>query len=84
MKERSISIVRTSIMMRPVVLGFVSAKYGGKDYNKMNQEFAILKVDKDLNVVGTTPLNFQARTVDDLQWAIYQFEQRKITMATMW
>lgn len=48
------------------VLGFVSVKYGGKDYNKMNQEFAVLKVDKDLNVVGTTPLNFKHE-----QWMIF-------------
>jgi hypothetical protein len=48
------------------VLAFVSIKYGGKEYNKMNQEFAVLRVNKDLDVVSTTPVNFPHE-----QWMIF-------------
>lgn len=41
------------------LLALVSPKFGAKEAYKMNMEFTVLKVDKDLNIVGQTNINFE-------------------------
>jgi hypothetical protein len=48
------------------VLALVSPKFAGKEYNRANEEFRVLRVNKDLDIVSTTELNFP-----NPQWMIY-------------
>jgi hypothetical protein len=48
------------------VLALVSPKYGGANYNKMQEEYSILRVNTDLDIVSTTSIKF-----DNPQWNIF-------------
>lgn len=48
------------------VLALVSPKYGGANYNKMQEEYSILRVNTNLEIVSTTQIKF-----DKPQWNIF-------------